>query len=85
MFVSQIYFVGILHPEWTVKYIAVGIIFFISGISMTLGDILITTTSYKLHAFIQCFTFICIPVLVLTLTVVLKFIFGGINTWILKG
>lgn len=78
-------FSGILHPEWTVKYFSVGIIFFISGISMTLDEILTATTSYRLHAFIQIFTFVCIPVIVFILTSILQFIFNGINSWILKG
>lgn len=75
---------GILHPEYTVKYLAVGVIFFISGISMTLDEILTATTTYKLHAFIQCFTFIFIPLMVLTLTSFIKLLLD-INPWILKG
>ncbi|CAH1396790.1 unnamed protein product [Nezara viridula] len=76
---------GILHPEWTVKYLSVGVIFFISGISMTMDELLNAASSYHIHAFIQCFTFICIPVMVLVLTTILRFLFSGINVWILQG
>lgn len=36
---------GILHPEWSVKYLSVGIIFFISGISMTMDELLNAASS----------------------------------------
>ncbi|XP_073988883.1 sodium/bile acid cotransporter 7-like [Rhodnius prolixus] len=75
---------GVLQPEWSVKYGAVGVIFFISGLSLRLDDISAAARSYKLHLFIQLFTFLCIPIMVQILSALLWFLLG-INEWILKG
>ncbi|XP_014251361.1 sodium/bile acid cotransporter 7-B-like [Cimex lectularius] len=75
---------GVLKPEWTVKYGAVGVIFFISGLSLRLVDLVEAAESYRIHAFIQIFTFVVIPLVVQILCALLGFIFG-VNEWILKG
>jgi len=74
---------GILMPEWTVKYGAVGIIFFLSGLSLSVEDFLDATSRYRLHIFIQLFTFLCIPIMIQICNLAL---WGfGVNEWILKG
>ncbi|KAL1139615.1 hypothetical protein AAG570_006597 [Ranatra chinensis] len=75
---------GLLKPEWTVKYGAVGIIFLTSGLSLSINDVLAAGSKYRLHLFIQTFTFVCIPIMILIFNLVLNNIMG-INEWILKG
>ena len=52
---------GPLHPEFTIKYIAVGIIFFNSGLSLKSEDLKAALFHYRLHLFIQTFTFVFFP------------------------
>lgn len=74
---------GPLRPEYTVKYGAVCLIFFISGLQLKTENVLHTLRQYKLHAFIQGFTFVLVP---LFMQCVVK-VFGifGVNLWILRG
>ncbi|XP_044739282.1 sodium/bile acid cotransporter 7-B-like [Chrysoperla carnea] len=74
---------GVLKPEYTVKYGAVSVIFLISGLSLKTEDIFQTLTQYKLHLFIQIFTFIVIPVFTHFWSSILLFL--GVNSWIIKG
>ncbi|BES94512.1 solute carrier family 10 (sodium bile acid cotransporter family), member 7 [Nesidiocoris tenuis] len=75
---------GILMPEWTAKYLSVGVIFFISGLSLRLDDLTGTIASYKLHVFVQVFTFGLIPIVMVVLCS-LVFAHLGVDQWILKG
>lgn len=77
-------FTGILAPEWTAKYVAVSFIFFLSGISLSINDFSVATKKYKIHFFIQLFTFIFIPVFIQILNAVMSLAFG-MNDWVLKG
>lgn len=52
---------GPLHPEFTIKYIAVGVIFFNSGLSLKGEDLKAALFHYRLHFFIQSFTFLFFP------------------------
>ena len=52
---------GPLYPEVTIKYIAVSVIFFNSGLSLRTEDLKAAIFHYRLHLFIQSFTFIFIP------------------------
>ncbi|CAG2238048.1 P7 [Mytilus edulis] len=52
---------GLLKPEITVKYVAVFIIFFNSGISIKTEDLTKAVLQIRIHLFIQCFTFIVFP------------------------
>lgn len=81
--VKIIYVLGPLNPEFTVKYVAVTLIFLISGLSLKTDSLLYTLKQYRLHLFVQIYTFILIPVF---LQVIVKFLgFLNINGWILKG
>lgn len=74
---------GPLKPELTVKYIAVPIIFLVSGISLKTESLFYTFRHYKLHVFVQVFTFVCIPIFMQFFVSLLNIF--GINSWILKG
>ncbi|XP_054290573.1 sodium/bile acid cotransporter 7-B-like [Macrosteles quadrilineatus] len=75
---------GPLKPEWTVKYGAIALIFFISGMTLSFNDLFFAATKVKVHIFILTFTFIFIPTLVLFVNGILRRVFG-VNEWILKG
>ncbi|XP_022190136.2 sodium/bile acid cotransporter 7-B [Nilaparvata lugens] len=75
---------GPLKPEWTVKYVAVSLIFFLSGMSLSFSEMKATTSRIKVHFYIQAFTFLFIPLLIMTINVFLRNVFA-INEWILKG
>lgn len=74
---------GPLAPELTVKYGAIAVIFFMSGLSLNISDMKKAVVQYRLHAFIQLFTFLFVPVCVKIITSLLRF--AGINEWVLKG
>lgn len=74
---------GPLRPEYTVKYGAVSIIFFISGLSLKTDSIYYTLRQHRLHLFIQGFTFIFIPIFTQLLIVALNLL--GVDAWIIKG
>ncbi|XP_053400296.1 sodium/bile acid cotransporter 7-like isoform X2 [Mercenaria mercenaria] len=74
---------GILMPEITVKYIAVFIIFFNSGVSLRSEDLGRALLQVKVHVFIQGFTFILFPVIIFTLVKFLSV--GEFNKHILEG
>lgn len=75
---------GPLHPEYTIKYIAVGVIFFNSGLSLKSEDLKAALFHYRLHSFIQFFTFACFP---LSLTFLLKYLpwKESLNEHLIKG
>lgn len=75
---------GPLKPEWTVKYGAVALIFFISGLSLSITDVVNATTRFRVHMFILSFSFIFIPLIIVIMNVVLRKLFG-VNEWLLKG
>ncbi|KAG5861185.1 hypothetical protein JTB14_017403 [Gonioctena quinquepunctata] len=74
---------GPLSTGYTVKYGAVFIIFFISGLSLSADSISHTFQNYKLHFFIQIFTFLLIPIFTQAYTRI--FFILGVNSWVLKG
>ena len=63
---------GPLYPEVTIKYIAVSVIFLISGLSLKTEDLTAAIFHYRLHAFIQLFTFGFSPIAMFCLTEVFK-------------
>ncbi|KAK9874248.1 hypothetical protein WA026_002603 [Henosepilachna vigintioctopunctata] len=74
---------GPLKTEYSVKYGAVSLIFLISGLTLRTDSIFHTFQKYRLHLFIQMFTFLFIP---LATQVFVKFLaVFGINVWILRG
>ncbi|XP_046681910.1 sodium/bile acid cotransporter 7-B-like [Homalodisca vitripennis] len=75
---------GPLKPEWTVKYGAVALIFFISGMTLSFNDFFYAATKVRVHLFVLTFTFVFIPTIVLFINAILRGLFG-INEWILKG
>lgn len=74
---------GIFKPEYTVKYGAVSIIFFNSGLSLRTEDLKNAISQVKLHAFVQSFTLVFVPVLMSQLVNILSN--TSINQWLLKG
>jgi sodium/bile acid cotransporter 7 len=74
---------GPLRTEYSVKYGAVSLIFLISGISLKTDSVLYTFQQYKLHLFIQAFTFVLIPIFAQLFTQLLTLL--GVNSWVLKG
>ncbi|XP_045467165.1 exopolyphosphatase PRUNE1 isoform X1 [Harmonia axyridis] len=74
---------GPLHTQYSVKYGAICMIFFISGLTLKTASVFHTFQQYKLHIFIQTFAFILIPVVT---QVFVKFLnLFAVNTWILRG
>ncbi|XP_064404200.1 sodium/bile acid cotransporter 7-B-like isoform X1 [Halichondria panicea] len=53
---------GPLHPEYTVKYFAVSVIFFNSGLSLKTEELTRALGQVRLHIFIQSFTLVFIPI-----------------------
>ncbi|XP_071442057.1 sodium/bile acid cotransporter 7-like [Hetaerina americana] len=74
---------GPLKPEITIKYLTVSLIFFISGLSLRTSELTNAIYQVKLHCFIQVFTMILIPILMLLLVKCLSVF--KVNEWILKG
>ncbi|XP_074651954.1 sodium/bile acid cotransporter 7-B-like isoform X2 [Tubulanus polymorphus] len=63
---------GFLKPEWTVKYLAVCIIFFNSGLSLKTQDLKKAFFQYRIHIFIQVFTLVLVPVFMYILVSLLE-------------
>lgn len=74
---------GPLKPEYTVKYGAVSVIFLLSGFTLNTEALHKVFKQYRLHSFIQIFTFVVIPLLVQFIATFLWYI--GVNVWILRG
>ncbi|CAB4042982.1 sodium bile acid cotransporter 7 isoform X1 [Paramuricea clavata] len=74
---------GLLKPEYTVKYLAVSFIFFNSGLSLRTEELTRAVTRVKLHACVQGFTLIFVPVLINILTLVLKY--TTLDNWLVQG
>ncbi|KAL0274923.1 UNVERIFIED_CONTAM: hypothetical protein PYX00_002942 [Menopon gallinae] len=75
---------GPLYPEITVKYLAVALIFFISGLTLEGSEFTEALRCFRLHVFIQTFSFFITPIIIQ----VFLFLFVkpfGLNSWILKG
>merc|ERR1711990_472071 len=62
---------GPLHPEITIKHIAVSFIFFNSGLSLKTEELKRAIMQVKLHCFVQGFTFIFVPIFIFFLTNIL--------------
>ncbi|XP_018320793.1 sodium/bile acid cotransporter 7-B-like isoform X2 [Agrilus planipennis] len=75
---------GSLKPEYSVKYGAVAVIFLISGLSLQTDSIFDTFHQYRLHIFVQCFTFLFIPIYTSLLVSIFENILP-VDLWILKG
>eukprot|EP00039_Didymoeca_costata_P023524 m.7389 g.7389 ORF g.7389 m.7389 type:complete len:385 (+) comp3706_c0_seq1:339-1493(+) len=63
---------GPLHPEITVKILAVSFIFFTSGLTLKTEDLKNSVLQVRIHLFIQLFSFIGIPILIAGLVHILK-------------
>ncbi|KJE89027.1 solute carrier family 10 [Capsaspora owczarzaki ATCC 30864] len=75
---------GVLHPEYTVKYLAVMVIFFISGLSLRSEEFSQAIMQFRIHMFVQGFTFILVPSIVMVIVHFL-FLFTSIDPWLLRG
>ncbi|XP_052277241.1 sodium/bile acid cotransporter 7-like isoform X2 [Dreissena polymorpha] len=74
---------GILVPEVTVKYLAVAIIFFNSGVSLKSEDLGKALFQVRVHIFVQFFTFLLFPMLIFILVMFLQLV--GFNRSLLDG
>jgi len=74
---------GPLYPEITIKYVAVSVIFFNSGLSLRTEDLKLALFHYRLHVFIQGFTFACVPMFIYSLVQALSVF--SINEFLLRG
>eukprot|EP00730_Choanoeca_flexa_P006482 TRINITY_DN12161_c1_g2_i3.p1 TRINITY_DN12161_c1_g2~~TRINITY_DN12161_c1_g2_i3.p1 ORF type:complete len:380 (+),score=47.51 TRINITY_DN12161_c1_g2_i3:65-1204(+) len=63
---------GILKPEWTVKYGAVFLIFFNSGLTLRSEDLKAAALQVRVHTVIQGFTLMLVPVAMMVLVQVLQ-------------
>ncbi|BGP16797.1 hypothetical protein JCM10213_002191 [Rhodosporidiobolus nylandii] len=55
---------GILHAEWSIKYLVVAIIFLISGLSIPLRNLWLRAGAWKLHLVCQITSFLVFPTIV---------------------
>ena len=74
---------GFLRPEYTVKYAAVSFIFFNSGLSLRTEELTRAVTRVRLHACVQGFTLLFVPIMIHLLTSVLKF--TSLDHWLVQG
>lgn len=75
---------GPLHPEFTIKYFAVGFIFFNSGLSLKTEELKRALMQVKLHVFVQTFTMCFVPCGVWVLTgLLLKM--TSLDPWLISG
>eukprot|EP00053_Salpingoeca_punica_P012587 m.112787 g.112787 ORF g.112787 m.112787 type:complete len:411 (+) comp15987_c2_seq2:3376-4608(+) len=74
---------GPLHPEITVKYIAVSLIFLSSGITLRTEDLKAAISNVQLHILIQGFSMGAIPAIMALLTSLLAF--TSINPLLIRG
>ncbi|XP_071489642.1 sodium/bile acid cotransporter 7-B-like [Diadema antillarum] len=74
---------GPLTPEITIKYLAVSLIFFNSGLSLKSEDLKSALLHVRLHCFVQLFTLAFIPCLIWFLIKLLSH--TAIDEWLLKG
>ncbi|TRY98617.1 hypothetical protein DNTS_005291 [Danionella cerebrum] len=74
---------GPLHPEITITYAAVSVIFFNSGLSLKTEELTSALLHVKLHFFVQTFTLVFFPITVWLLLKVLAL--TSINQWLLRG
>jgi sodium/bile acid cotransporter 7 len=66
---------GLLRPEITVKILAVATIFFVSGLTIKGEEMWSAVTQYRVHLFIQTFSFVLVPVVVQMLAPFVRGIF----------
>nr|XP_022908426.1 sodium/bile acid cotransporter 7-B-like [Onthophagus taurus] len=74
---------GPLKPEFTVKYLAVTLIFLLSGLSIKTENLFDALKQTRIHSFIQIFTFVFIPCFMQIFIWGVKFF--NVDDWILKG
>ena len=75
---------GPLHPDVTVKYGAVFLIFFLSGLNLKPKQLRGAVANLPLHALIQCFTLGFVPLLV-TFVVAPTLRVVSFHKWLLEG
>jgi len=75
---------GLLHPEITIKYIAVSFIFFNSGLSLKTEELKRAVMQVRVHAFVQTFTFVFVPIFIYFLTRILSSM-TSLDTYLIGG
>jgi len=74
---------GPLHPEITVKYMAVSFIFFSSGLTLKTEDLRAALTYVRLHLYVQLFSLLFVPCLIFVIVSALSF--SPLDPWLLNG
>jgi sodium/bile acid cotransporter 7 len=75
---------GPLYPDITVKYLAVALIFFLSGLGLRPRQLAGAVANVPLHALIQGFTLVAVPIFVRY--VVAPVLYGaGLDRWLCEG
>lgn len=75
---------GPIRPEYTVKYLAVGVIFLCSGITLRTDELRSAITSLRLHATIQIFSLLVFPIFMVSLVAALRKM-SSTNEFLLTG
>lgn len=73
---------GPLRPEITVRYVAVVVIFFLSGLGLKPRQILSAVTNVRLHVLVQTFTLLVVP---LTMSRMAPLLRPVLNRWLVDG
>ncbi|SCZ89658.1 BZ3500_MvSof-1268-A1-R1_Chr9g10530 [Microbotryum saponariae] len=79
---------GIVHAQWSVNYLLVAIIFFVSGLSLPLHNIVKRSRDYKLHLVTQAYSFLFFPTVVYAIVNIVRAAdptYTRINEWALVG
>ncbi|SCV69847.1 BQ2448_1241 [Microbotryum intermedium] len=79
---------GIIQAEWSVNYLLVAIIFFVSGLSLPLQNIVKRSRDYKLHLITQGYSFLFFPIVVYAIVNCVRAAdptYSQINEWALVG
>ncbi|KDE03680.1 hypothetical protein MVLG_05869 [Microbotryum lychnidis-dioicae p1A1 Lamole] len=79
---------GIVHAQWSVNYLLVAIIFFVSGLSLPLHKIVKRARDYKLHLVTQAYSFLFFPTVVYVIVNIVRAAdptYTKLNEWALVG
>ncbi|GAA6032430.1 hypothetical protein JCM8097_008171 [Rhodosporidiobolus ruineniae] len=79
---------GVLKAQWTIKYLAVGIIFLISGLSLPLRNLYIGAGRWQLHLVCHITSFLIFPAIVFAIVSAVRAsdpTYETFNRWLLVG
>eukprot|EP00051_Salpingoeca_urceolata_P029988 m.491655 g.491655 ORF g.491655 m.491655 type:complete len:344 (+) comp30457_c0_seq1:45-1076(+) len=76
---------GPLVPEITIKYGAVGLIFFNSGLTLRSEELVTAFMNYRLHVAVQGFTLVFVPFFVSYIANLIQYSQPTFSEWLIKG